>query len=136
MNHILRPWTAGIAVLVAVTLAGCTSSPAEPAPSAGRTEPTANDAPQGNVILVTNEGFAFSPAEIRVKKGEPVTVAFTSKGGQHDWVVDEFAAATAVVSSGQTADTTFVPDRTGSFQFYCSVGNHRELGMVGTLIVE
>ena len=31
---------------------------------------------------------------------------------------------------------TFIADQEGSFEYYCSVGNHREEGMVGTLIVE
>jgi uncharacterized cupredoxin-like copper-binding protein len=30
----------------------------------------------------------------------------------------------------------FVADKTGTFEFYCSVGNHRQMGMVGTLVVQ
>lgn len=31
---------------------------------------------------------------------------------------------------------TFVADETGTFEYYCSVGNHRGQGMIGKLIVE
>ena len=36
---------------------------------------------------------------------------------------------------GEEQTITFVADKTGGFEFYCSVGNHRAMGMVGTLIV-
>ena len=85
---------------------------------------------------VTGNNFAFSQTEIRVKKGDKVTINFTSTGGFHDWVVDQFFAATDRVNEGGSSSVTFVADETGSFEYYCSVGNHRAQGMVGTLIVE
>ena len=88
------------------------------------------------VFDVTGKNFSFSETEIRVKKGQKVTVNFTSESGFHDWVVDEFGAATDRVNSGGKTSVTFTADQTGSFEYYCSVGSHRQLGMVGTLIVE
>lgn len=90
----------------------------------------------GVVFNLTGKNFSFSESELRVKQGQKVTVNFTSESGFHDWVVDEFNAATAQVNSGDSTSVTFVADQTGSFEYYCSVGNHRQLGMVGTLIVE
>lgn len=87
-------------------------------------------------IKITNQGFAFNPKEIRVKEGETVKIMFTAQGGIHDWVVDEFDAATKQIPAGQTAEVTFTADKAGEYEFYCSVGNHRAMGMVGTLIVE
>lgn len=80
--------------------------------------------------------FAFSQTEIRVKKGDKVKIVFTNNGGLHDWTISEFNAAVARVSTGQTSSVEFVADKTGTFQYYCSVANHRQLGMVGNLIVE
>jgi plastocyanin len=71
-----------------------------------------------------------------VKKGDAVHIVFTSSQGFHDWKVDEFGAATSVVSTGQTDEVVFIADTAGSFEYYCSVGNHRAQGMVGTLVVE
>ena len=54
----------------------------------------------------------------------------------HDWRVDEFAAATAIVQPGQEDAVEFVADQAGTFEYYCSVGQHRQQGMVGKLIVK
>ena len=86
---------------------------------------------------ISGVNFAFDVEEMRVKKGDTVTVNFTSESGFHDWVVDEFDAATAQVKDGEgTTSVTFVADQTGEFEYYCSVGQHRAQGMIGTLIVE
>jgi len=88
------------------------------------------------VVAITGDNFSFSQKEIRVKKGDTVQIELTSVDGFHDWVVDEFDARTKQVKSGNTDIITFVANRTGSFEYYCSVGSHRQLGMVGKLIVE
>lgn len=88
------------------------------------------------VIDIGGENFSFSQEEIRVQEGQEVTINFTSDEGIHDWVVDEFDAATNQIAAGETTSVTFVADRSGEFEYYCSVGDHRQMGMVGTLIVE
>jgi len=80
--------------------------------------------------------FGYSLSEIKVNEGDIVTINFTSSDGFHDWVVDEFDAATAKIQTGGNTSVTFVADKKGSFEFYCSVGQHRANGMVGTLVVE
>ncbi len=87
-------------------------------------------------IAITGKDFLFSQKEIRVKKGETVTINFESTQGFHDWVVDEFKAKTDQVRPGTKTSVTFVADKTGSFEYYCSVGKHRQNGMVGKLIIE
>lgn len=88
------------------------------------------------IIEVSNKGFAFVPAEIRVKKGDTVKVTFTNTGGMHDFVIDELNVKTKQISDGQKEEVMFVADKAGTFEYYCSVGNHRQMGMVGKLIVE
>lgn len=80
--------------------------------------------------------FGYSDEEIRVKKGDTVTINLTSTDGFHDWVVDEFSASTEKVNTGESTSVTFVADKAGTFEYYCSVGSHRQAGMVGKLIVE
>jgi plastocyanin len=87
-------------------------------------------------IVVSGKNFSFSPHELRVKKGERVKIVFTSDDGFHDFVVDELSLRTQVLSKGQTEEIEFTADTAGSFEYYCSVGNHRQMGMKGTLIVE
>lgn len=80
--------------------------------------------------------FGYSMEEITVTEGDTVTINLTSSDGFHDWVVDEFGAATEKIREGGNTSVTFVADAAGTYEFYCSVGNHRAQGMVGTLIVE
>ena len=92
----------------------------------------------GNEVVLTLDAFNFgySESEIRVKEGDTVTINLTSSDGFHDWVVDEFNAATGKIQEGGETSVTFVADKSGTYEFYCSVGSHRANGMVGTLIVE
>ncbi len=87
-------------------------------------------------FTITGKKFAFNLTELRVKKGDTMTINFESVDGLHDWVVDEFSARTAQVSTGGKTSVTFVADKVGTFEYYCSVMKHRAMGMVGKLIVE
>jgi plastocyanin len=87
-------------------------------------------------VTVTARNFSYSMPEIRVQKGEKVRLTLNVEQGMHDWGVDEFGARTKVIQTGQTDTIEFVADRTGNFEYYCSVGTHRAMGMVGKLIVE
>ena len=92
--------------------------------------------PKSVTVDLTGENFKYSQDEIRVKKWQEVTINFTSTGGFHDWVVDEFDATTSRVSEWETTSITFTADAVGEFEYYCSVGNHRAEWMIGKLIVE
>jgi len=80
--------------------------------------------------------FSFSKKEIRVKRGDRVRIDLSSVEGFHDWVVDEFNAKTSRVNTGQKTSVEFIADTAGTFEYYCSVGSHRQFGMAGKLIVE
>ena len=105
-------------------------------PTVTTTETAGDDAIGANAISVEGGMFFFKPNEIRVKQGEKVTINFKNTQGMHDFVLDEFNVKTEVVQSGESTTVEFTPDKKGSFEFYCSVGNHRQMGMKGTLIVE
>ncbi len=80
--------------------------------------------------------FYYKPNILKVKKGQTVEIEFNNKDGFHDFVIDEFNVKTKQLKSGEKADIEFVAGKTGKFEFYCSVGQHRAKGMKGTLIVE
>ena len=86
-------------------------------------------------FTVTGSNFAFDPSTITVSKGDTVKIIFKNSGGTHDWKIDEFRVATPRINGGQEATVEFVADKAGSFEYYCSVGTHRQMGMKGTLIV-
>ncbi len=93
------------------------------------------EAPSEVTFTVSGRNFSFAPAQMTVKKGDKVTINFESAQGFHDWTVDEFDAQTRAINTGSAASVTFVADQAGSFEYYCSVGSHRQAGMVGTLVV-
>lgn len=98
--------------------------------------PTVSLEPATYRIEISGTNYAFDVEEIKVKKGDTVNIVFKNNEGFHDWVIDEFDAQTKQITQGQTTEVSFVADTTGTFEYYCSVGNHRAQGMVGTLIVE
>lgn len=80
--------------------------------------------------------FGYDVKEIKVKKGDTVKIHFVNKEGFHDLRLDEFSIATSKINGGQVEDVSFTASKTGTFEYYCSVGQHRAMGMVGKLIVE
>ncbi len=80
--------------------------------------------------------FSYSLKEIKVKKGDKVGINLKVSDGFHDLVIDEMKARTAKVSAGQITSVVFTADKVGTFEYYCSVGDHRAQGMVGKIVVE
>src|SRR3989344_7157827 len=89
-------------------------------------EPTVVPA-EGTVKEFTVEGspFKFVPNVIKVKKGDTVRVTFKNVTGNHDFVIDEFEVQTNQIGEGEEEEVEFVADKVGTFEYYCSVGNHR-----------
>lgn len=87
-------------------------------------------------FMVVGKNFSLSPGNLEVNKGDRVRITLQNQGGTHDWVIDEFNARTKVLSNGQTETIEFVADKIGTFEYYCSVGTHRQMGMKGTLVVK
>lgn len=110
---------------------------AEPTTGSATDEAMVADVEGVKVVTVTGSNFKFDPVEIRVKKGDTVRVLFKSNGEfPHDFVIDEYEVATNQLNAGEEEEVEFVADQAGTFEYYCSVGNHRAMGMVGKLIVE
>lgn len=92
----------------------------------------------GEVKTINVEGGAFyyKPNEIRVKKGEKVKIVMKSVDMMHDFVIDELGVKSPIIKSGETGTVEFTADKAGTYEYYCSVGQHRAQGQVGKLIVE
>ncbi len=98
--------------------------------------PATTVAPSVKEFTVTGTSFAFAPKTMTVKKGDTVRVTFINSEGMHDWKLDGYNVATKVLKVGERETIEFVASKSGSFEYYCSVGSHRAMGMVGTLTVE
>lgn len=87
-------------------------------------------------FTVDGTNYAFNPVTITVNKGDMVKITFKDDDGAHNLVVDGYNVATNTIGAGSTDTIQFVADKAGSFEYYCAVANHRDLGMTGTLIVQ
>ena len=94
-------------------------------------------APAGaeQVIHLTAKKFEYTPNEITLKKGVPVTIEITSLDRDHGFKVPELGVR-ADVKPGETTRVRIVPDRIGRFEFRCDVfcGSGHE-DMAGEFIV-
>ncbi|MES3031719.1 MAG: plastocyanin/azurin family copper-binding protein [Patescibacteria group bacterium] len=99
------------------------------------TTSTSNTSPVKE-FTVSGNNFSYTPSLITVKKGDRVKITFNNTSGFHDFVIDEYGVATPQTKSPTTEVLEFTADKVGSFQYYCSVGTHRAMGMFGTLKVE
>jgi plastocyanin len=86
-------------------------------------------------VTVTGSNFTFAPKTITVKKGDTINLTFKNSGGTHDLVIDELGVRTKTIAGGASDMVTFVASKAGTFTYYCSVGNHRAMGMTGTITV-
>lgn len=88
-------------------------------------------------FTVSGKPFSFTPSTLTVNKGDTVKITFVNEAGTHDWVLDGYDnVRTAVLQGGKSETIQFVADKAGSFEYYCSVGTHRQMGMKGTLTVK
>ena len=77
----------------------------------------------------------FSLGEMKVKKGDTVRITVTNTAGIHDFVIDEFDVQKETPLN-EPVVIEFVADKAGTFEYYCSKYNHRQIGQRGNLIVE
>ncbi len=79
---------------------------------------SAPDAPKR--IDVSVKRFGYEPAEITIKKGEPVVLELTTQDVAHGLKFKELNLNTKI-EKGKTAELAFTPTKTGDFVGHCSV---------------
>jgi plastocyanin len=93
----------------------------------------------GEPLRVEASNFAFDPDRIEVSPGETVVVELVNVEGTHDIVFELEGgqeARTSRINGGESELLVFTaPSTPGEYDFYCSVGRHREFGMEGVLVV-
>lgn len=97
--------------------------------TAGSDDDSAADA----LTIVATE-YEFTPAEVTIPADTPTEIVLVNEGiVEHDWRIDEldveiYAAAGESASANVTAAA-------GTYDVYCSIPGHRDLGMEGVLNV-
>jgi cytochrome c oxidase subunit 2 len=87
------------------------------------------------VIKVSARRFVFTPAEIALRAGEPVTIELVTEDLFMGFSAPDFKVRSDIVP-GKTARLRFTPDKKGTFPFLCDVfcGDGHE-AMSGKLVV-
>jgi cytochrome c oxidase subunit II len=89
------------------------------------------------VIKISAKKFEYSPNEIRIKKGVPVVLEFTSLDRVHGFTVPDLGGVRATIEPGKVTQVRIVAPKAGTYEFHCDLfcGEGHE-GMTGKIIVE
>lgn len=134
----MKPMRGLILIAAAVTLASCSSESSNPANTAvPSTSASATAAAPGTAMAVAESEFTITLPSKTLTAGT-YTFNVTNKGKfAHNLTVDGAGVqdkATPTLAPGSTGDLT-VSLQKGSYEFYCSVDGHKEMGMDVTVQV-
>jgi glucose/arabinose dehydrogenase/plastocyanin len=122
-----------------------TATPATIAPTPSPTQtithpetPTAT--PSGRRVDIKAADYSFAPNTVAAAAGEDLYIVLENIGQRLHDIVFELDGGRVVsstrITTGQTSSVGFLaPQQPNTYIFYCSVGNHRAMGMEGTLVV-
>jgi nitrite reductase (NO-forming) len=142
----------GMPGMTHVVAQAATPAPAKPAPAAGMTMSGSGTDMHAPRVFTLRSGVAdgrmvylgvggdingkVNPTLV-VHEGETVQLNLVNgEGAEHDLVVDQYGARTEhVIGKGASSTTSFNANKTGEFDYYCSLPGHRQAGMLGRLQV-
>lgn len=96
----------------------------------------AADQPE-KVIKISAKKFEYSPNVIRIKRGVPVVLEFTSLDRVHGFTVPDLGGIRATIEPGKVTKVRIVAPKAGTYDFHCDLfcgDGHEE--MTGQIIVE
>jgi plastocyanin len=133
-----------VLVIAAVGIAaGCGGDDDDDDDAAATTETATEAAGGGGGQMVEMTEFEFDPNDLTASQGDTITAENTGST-VHNLTIEEGPdpekptkelAATPDVDAGQSGELT-VDAEPGEHALVCTIANHRELGMVGTIQVE
>jgi uncharacterized cupredoxin-like copper-binding protein len=143
-HHSLPRWSAVavLAVVASLGVAACGGDDDDDE-SAATTEPTATtgaaEAGGGETVKMSAIDFEFDPSDPTVNPGE-VTFEVTNDGeAPHNLEVEGPSGEAELpedLQPGESGDLPVDLSEPGTYRFYCPVGNHEQLGMVGEVTVQ
>jgi plastocyanin len=96
-------------------------------------------APAGGAVRVVAKEYSFDPSTIVLRASGTLRVTLVNEGSlAHNLKVmkdGEVLGGTESFPPGRT-ESARVPVERGTYEYVCTVGDHAELGMKGTLKVE
>jgi len=130
---VLLVLTAGGVYLFSQTQTSKQPVPRSPSPKIIKEEEASPEATLvTQTVNMVSENFSFTPKTFTVKKGQEVTMV-VQNSGVHNFIIDELGVRQDL-KEGENI-FRFTPTQAGSFEFYCGISNHRQMGMFGTMTV-
>jgi plastocyanin len=91
-------------------------------------------------VVLEARDFRFTPNRFQARPGERLLITLTNRGGMPHGIAFEFAdkqrSMRQAVQPGQSSTISITaPQQPGTYLYYCPVGNHRDQGMTGRLVV-
>lgn len=87
-------------------------------------------------IQVILRDAGISPKEIGVTKGETLRIQVMNRGNKvHNLVIPDMYIFTQNLAPNASTTVSFVPDKTGRFNYYSDTGGRPEPGLQGILTV-
>jgi uncharacterized cupredoxin-like copper-binding protein len=132
---------AAIAAALALTAAGCgddsrdeaSTTNTTPSPAQATTEKQSEPG-----IAVTEREFSIEPKDAEVPKAGTITFRIRNAGGtEHALEVEgpKGEEETDAIAPGGSATLKVVLDKPGRYEWYCPIGDHKDRGMRGTVVV-
>ena len=88
-------------------------------------------------VTIKMSEYTISPSVISINAQKDTTFILKNLGfTTHSFVIDELDIYSGVIPPGESKTVNFTAEEPGEYDFYCSVGNHRDNGMEGILIVK
>jgi uncharacterized cupredoxin-like copper-binding protein len=118
----------------AVALAGCGSDD----DNGGDSAPAAASSGGGQTVRLKATEFKFTPSDPSVDKAGKITFDVSNDGSvDHALEVEgpDGDVETDSIAAGGSATLTVDLSKPGKYEIYCPIGNHKEMGMEGTVTV-
>jgi plastocyanin len=92
----------------------------------------------GQRIEIVGTEFQLEPSEVQLDEPGTYTFVLSNEGGTiHALEVEGHGVeeTTGEIEAGETAELTVELPEAGEYELYCPVGNHKDEGMEGTIVV-
>jgi uncharacterized cupredoxin-like copper-binding protein len=89
-------------------------------------------------IEIVGTEFQLEPSDVQLDAPGTYTFVFSNEGGTvHALEVEGHGVEeeTEEIDAGETAELTVELPEAGEYELYCPVGNHKDEGMEGTIVV-
>ena len=120
------------ALLGTLALAACGSSSSSG--GSGTTAPAGG----GQTVSIGESEFKLGPSSVKIDRAGTVTFEVTNNGSvDHALEVEGQGVEeeTETIKPGETAELTVDLSKGGSYEIYCPIDGHRDMGMEGTFTV-